>query len=203
MAKLIEVEERDLDFIFGKTMPYSLDVYQRDYRWSDDKDYKIVTQLLIDIELRFENNMLINRRYKKDELSAILKDVTENFKAYFLNTIMLNEQGGNIFIVDGQQRLTTILLILIKLFHLGKANPTNGLNVDKLIGEKIYEEDKAGNKNFKISNIDRNEIIKKIFDCTNISETDKSNITQRNLADNYTIISKYYDKAFLRQRWKI
>lgn len=196
MAKLIEVEERDLDFIFGKTMPYSLDVYQRDYRWSDDKDYKIVTQLLIDIELRFENNMLVNRRYKKDELTAILKDVTENFKAYFLNTIMLNEQGGNIFIVDGQQRLTTILLILIKLFHLGKANPTNGLNVDKLIGEKIYEEDKAGNKNFKISNIDRNEIIKKIFDYTNISETDKSNITQRNLADNYTIISKYYDKYF-------
>ena len=65
MAKLIEVEERDLDYIFGKSNPYSLDVYQRDYRWSDDKDYKIVTQLLIDIELRFENNLLVNKKYKK------------------------------------------------------------------------------------------------------------------------------------------
>ena len=89
MAKLIEVEERDLDFIFGRSNPYSLDVYQRDYRWSDEKDYKIVSQLLIDIELRFENNLLLNRRIQKTDLQSILKDVSENFKAYFLNTIML------------------------------------------------------------------------------------------------------------------
>ena len=52
MAKIIDVEERDIDFIFDRVNPYSLDVYQRDYRWSDTKDYKIVTQLLKDIELR-------------------------------------------------------------------------------------------------------------------------------------------------------
>ena len=40
MARLIEVEERDINYIFGKPKPYSLDVYQRDYRWSDDKEYK-------------------------------------------------------------------------------------------------------------------------------------------------------------------
>ncbi len=49
MAKLIEVEERDIDYIFGKNKPYSLDVYQRDYRWSDDKEFKVVSQLLLDI----------------------------------------------------------------------------------------------------------------------------------------------------------
>ena len=31
MAKLIEVEERDINYIFGKSKPYSLDVYQRDF----------------------------------------------------------------------------------------------------------------------------------------------------------------------------
>lgn len=104
MAKLIEVEERDLNYIFGKPKPYSLDVYQRDYRWTDEGDYKIVTQLLQDIELRFENNLKLNRKTKNDDLKSILKDVSENFKPYFLNTIMLNEQEGNIYIVDGQQR---------------------------------------------------------------------------------------------------
>lgn len=203
MAKLIEVEERDIDYIFGKSNPYSLDVYQRDYRWSDEKDYKIVTQLLIDIELRFENNLLINRKYKKDELTEIYKDVNENFKAYFLNTIMLNEQGGSIFIVDGQQRLTTILLILIKLYHIGKNNGINGMNIDKLLGEKIFEEDKSGKKHFKISNKDRNEIIEKIFKNEEIGEKAITNITQKNLKDNYSIISKYFDKYFFDKDGKI
>ena len=72
MAKLIEVEERDLNYIFGKNKPYSLDVYQRDYRWSDEKDFKIVTQLLNDIELRFDNNMKANRKNSTSELPKML-----------------------------------------------------------------------------------------------------------------------------------
>jgi uncharacterized protein with ParB-like and HNH nuclease domain len=193
MAKLIEVEERDINYIFGKSKPYSLDVYQRDYRWSDEKEYKIVTQLLIDIELRFENNLKFNKRNHSSELPSILKDVEENFKPYFLNTIMLNEQGGNIYIVDGQQRLTTILLLLIKLYHIGVDRGAAVLNVKKFIGEKIYEEDMASVKHFKISNPDRNSIIRKIFEEETISDADINNITQLNLKDNYIVIEKYFD----------
>ena len=195
MAKLIEVEERDLNYIFGKNKPYSLDVYQRDYRWSDEKEYKIVSQLLYDIELRFDNNMKSNRKNQTSDLPKILKDVEENFKAYFLNTIMLNEQGSSTFIVDGQQRLTTILLLLIKLYHIGMANET-GINIPKFIGEKIYNEDMASVKYFKISNEDRNSIIKKIFEEEIILDDEITNITQANLKGNFDIISKYYDKYF-------
>lgn len=196
MARLIEVEERDINYIFGKPKPYSLDVYQRDYRWSDDKEYKIVTQLLIDIELRFENNIKFNKHNHSAELSNILKDVEENFKPYFLNTIMLNEQSGHIYIVDGQQRLTTILLLLIKLYHVGVDKGAAVLNVKKFIGEKIYEEDMASIKHFKISNPDRNTIIRKIFEIETINDIDITNITQLNLRDNYQIISKYFDAYF-------
>ena len=196
MARLIEVEERDLNYIFGKTKPYSLDVYQRDYRWSDEKDYKIVTQLLIDIELRFENNLKVNQTNRSSELPDILKDVEDNFKPYFLNTIMLNEQSGNIYIVDGQQRFTTILLMLIKLYHIGLDNKNAVLPVEKFIGEKICEEDMAGVKHFKISNSDRNSIIEKIFELKTIINSDITNITQLNLKKNYLIISKYFDSYF-------
>lgn len=200
MARLIEVEERDINYIFNKPKPYSLDVYQRDYRWSDDKDYKIVSQLLWDIELRFEHNMKYSRRSKSDKLEDILKDVEENFKPYFLNTIMLNEQGGNIYIVDGQQRLTTILLILIKLYHLGIDKGKSVLNVEKFLGEMIFEEDLARNKHFKISNPDRNTVIRKIFEKEDLLETDITNITQSNLRENYyQIISKYYDNYFFKK----
>ena len=200
MARLIDVEERDIEFIFGKANPYSLDVYQRDYRWSDTKDYKIVTQLLLDIELRFENNLKRNKRNSSSDLTSILNDVSKNFKPYFLNTIMLNEQNGNIFIVDGQQRLTTLLLILIKLYHLGKSDSEGLLNIDKVLGEKIYEEDLASVKHFKISNIDRNVIIKKIFEQEKITAEDIGNITQKNLQGNYNTISKYYDKYFINKQ---
>ena len=197
MAKLIEVEERDINYIFGKNKPYSLDVYQRDYRWSDEKEYKIVTQLLKDIELRFENNLKINKRNHSPDLPNILKDVEGNFKAYFLNTIMLNEQGGDIYIVDGQQRLTKILLLLIKLYHIGIDKGSKVLNVKKFIGEKIYEEDMASVKHFKISNKDRNSIIKKIFEKEFISDADIVNITQLNLKENYKVISQYFNDYFL------
>ncbi|WP_417237901.1 DUF262 domain-containing protein [Bizionia sp.] len=199
MGKLIEVEERDINYIFGKPKPYSLDVYQRDYRWADTKDYKIVTQLLIDIDLRFENNMSKQKRNTAKDLTAILKDVEENFKPYFLNTIMLNEQSGNIYIVDGQQRLTTLLLLLIKLYHLGIDQKGKVLNTEKFVGELIFEEDMASVKHFKISNPDRNEIIRKIFEKSEVSETDITNITQRNLNDNYILISKYFDDYFFNE----
>ena len=199
MAKLIEVEERDLNFIFGKSKPYSLDVYQRDYRWSDTKDHKIVSQLLQDIEIHFSNNMKRNRQHKENDLTEILQDVEKHFKAYFLNTIMLNEQGGTIYIVDGQQRLTTLLLILIKLYRLGIDNPDGLLNVQKILGEKIYEEDMAGNPTFKISNEDRDTIIQKIFRKEPIEKEDITNITQFNLSNNYTIISKYYDRFLSKE----
>lgn len=200
MAKLIDVEERDLNYIFGKNNPYKLDVYQRDYRWSDEKDYKIVSQLLNDIEIRFENNMLTNKKENTEELSLILKDVESNFKAYFLNTIMLNKpiEETHTYIVDGQQRLTTILLILIKLYHIGMESET-GINISKFIGEKIFEEDMAGIKNFKISNEDRNLIIKKIFEKEDISDNEITNITQANLKANFDVVSKYYDKFFLKE----
>jgi len=199
VAKLIEVEERDINYLFSRNKPYRLDVYQRDYRWRDDKDYKIVTQLLKDLELRFVNNYE-ERNMNATELEKIYKNVENNFKPYFLNTIMLNEQEGELYIVDGQQRLTTILLILIALYHIGKNyKESNLLNVDKLLGEKIYEEDMTGKKHFKISNEDRNVIIQKIFYKEEITNKDILNITQKNLKDNYEVIFKYFNKFFFEK----
>ncbi len=102
------------------------------------------------------------------------------------------------YVVDGQQRLTTLLLLLIKLYHIGIENET-GINIPKFIGERIYEEDMASEKHFKISNEDRNLIIRKIFEKDEIGENDITNITQANLVENFEIISKYFDKFFFKE----
>ncbi len=198
MAKLIEVEERDIDYLFSRSKPYKLDIYQRDYRWNDKGNYKMVLQLLKDIELRFEYNFNFNRASQDFDLKETYLNVENNFKPYFLNTIMLNEQGGDIYIVDGQQRLTTILLILIALYHIAKDSKKEDrlFPIDRFLGEKIFQEDKIGEKHFRISNQDRNFIIEKIFNRTKIESVDIKNITQKNLKDNYEIIFKYFSRYF-------
>jgi hypothetical protein len=73
-------------------------------------------------------------------------------------------------------------LILISLYHIGKDSKSDKLfNIDKFLGEKIFEEDKAGEKHFKISNDDRNIIIEKIFNRVKITSKDILNISQKNL----------------------
>ena len=51
--------------------------------------------------------------------------------------------------------------------------------VDKLIGELIYEEDMAGEKHFKISNVDRNEVIRDLFHEVAITDESIQGITQK------------------------
>ena len=45
----------------------------------------------------------------------------ERFEPYFLNTYLTHTTAANTSIVDGQQRLTTLLLILIKLYRILKS----------------------------------------------------------------------------------
>ena len=45
----------------------------------------------------------------------------EQFEPYFLNTYLTHTTAANTSIVDGQQRLTTLLLILIKLYRILKS----------------------------------------------------------------------------------
>jgi len=76
--------------------------YQRPYRWKE----RNVIQLLEDIQNCLED---------------VQKGVKEKDNSYRIGTIILHEdnedKNGNIFIVDGQQRLVTITLILKCLGH--------------------------------------------------------------------------------------
>ena len=50
--------------------------------------------------------------------SASEKTITDHYPWYYLNTYVTNLSEGKTYVVDGQQRLTTLTLILIKLYHL-------------------------------------------------------------------------------------
>jgi hypothetical protein len=82
---------------------YSIDYYQREYKWQQ----KQVAELLEDLAGKF-----LESHEEGNERSAVA-----DYGHYFLGSIIVSDKDGQKFIIDGQQRLTTLTLLLIFLQH--------------------------------------------------------------------------------------
>ena len=80
---------------------YSIDYYQREYKWQT----KQVTELMADLAAKFLES------YEPGHERADVAD----YGHYFLGSIIISDKDGVKFIIDGQQRLTTLSLLLIFL----------------------------------------------------------------------------------------
>ena len=113
----ISPDKQNIDAVFSNTL-YHIDFYQRDYRWNDEP----VLRLLDDIFYKF------NEYYAENSsLPASAEVIDAKYSWYYLNTYVTNKVDGKVFVVDGQQRLTTLSLILIKLLHLAKAHDSKAV----------------------------------------------------------------------------
>ena len=83
----------------------------------------------------------------------------EGYGHYFLGSIVISHKRGQRFVVDGQQRLTTLTLLLIHL-HLLQEGREERVEVRNL----IYSE-KYGRKSFNLDVPDRAEVMQKLMDC--------------------------------------
>src|SRR5882762_6032506 len=82
---------------------YSIDYYQREYKWQQ----KQVAELIDDLANKF-----LESHEDGNERSAVAE-----YGHYFLGSIIISDKDGQKFIIDGQQRLTTLTLLLIFLHH--------------------------------------------------------------------------------------
>jgi len=126
-----------------KGVKYSIDYYQREYRWGQ----KQVLELLNDLASKF---------LERFDESHPRKEV-ENYPHYFLGSIIVSNKQGVKFIVDGQQRLTTLTLLLILLRHL-QAELQDGVNIDDLIYSERY-----GQKSFNLAVKEREDCLRALF----------------------------------------
>ena len=83
---------------------YGLEHYQREYDWTRTH----VTDLLNDLTGRF-----LEQWHEDHERSEVA-----DYRPYFLGPFVTYPVPGMSFLVDGQQRFTTLLLLLIRLRHL-------------------------------------------------------------------------------------
>lgn len=101
MAKtVLPLKEVSIDeiFISGEKSIYEIPIYQRNYAW------------------------------EKDEIATLVQDVYDSFKkdrtkVYYIGTLVSYHKGDRVFeIIDGQQRLTTIRLMLgaLDIVHVNK-----------------------------------------------------------------------------------
>ncbi|MDA3052841.1 DUF262 domain-containing HNH endonuclease family protein [Campylobacter sp. JMF_01 NE2] len=142
-----------------------------------DKNENLVKEFnLIDI---FSNNKYIipiyqrNYAWEKDEIEQLLTDIYDSDNKYYLGNLIVDEANPNEFyVIDGQQRLTTIFLLLS---YLEYPNLSNALTFE------------AREK----SNITLRELSKNIT---------KSDFYSQEIIDGYNIIENFFKEKEEKER---
>lgn len=144
MIKAVDGKDKSLRELLAG-IQYSIDYYQREYRW----ETKQVQELLDDLTSRFL------AAYKPEHVRSEIA----NYPAYFLGSIILSRKESQNFIIDGQQRLTTITLLLIFLRNLQLELQIDlEPNVEPLILSTQY-----GQRNFNINVEERKALIEALY----------------------------------------
>lgn len=181
----ISPDKQNIDAVFSNTL-YHIDFYQREYRWTETP----VLRLLDDVFHKF------NESYKSySDLPASEEIIDTKYPWYYLNTYVTNKVEGKVFIVDGQQRLTTLTLVLIKLLHLANKYESKA---SKWIDSKISGQSGFETRfwlNHEAHRSTQYAIYKNEAESADIS----TGITAVNMVENYQTISKWIDKQITDQ----
>ena len=198
IRSVITPNDQFLRTVFSTSKAYFIDIYQREYKWTPEN----VVTLLRDIEARFSTGTCDQTDPKKIQVA-----VQEHFEPYFLNTYLTHSTANNIFIVDGQQRLTTFLLILIRLYQILKTfenekdheenNPYFKQKTfsSNALEKLIFETDDFGDADrFKIFNENREKTFRQLVNDEEVMATDE---TQNRISDNFKTIYNYFEDFFV------
>jgi hypothetical protein len=145
----------DVDRIDGKprtvrelftSRKYSVDYYQREYAWTQAN----VIELLEDLTGRFLDCW--DDGHEREE--------TLTYRPYFLGPIVTNNRGGTLYLVDGQQRLTTLTLLLIYLHHLQEDRPQQ----EQVDVRQFVASTRVGRWSFNVDVEDRRDCMRALLD---------------------------------------
>lgn len=133
---------------------YSIDYYQREYRW----ETKQMTELIDDLISKFLES------YEQDDERS---DV-EEYGHYFLGSIIISDREGQKFIIDGQQRLTSLTLLLTYLHRELEEEEEK-----KQLADLIFSQ-KYGKRSFNLDVQDRNPCMEALYTGQNFDVNEQS-----------------------------
>jgi uncharacterized protein with ParB-like and HNH nuclease domain len=145
---------------------YSIDYYQREYKW----ETKQIQELLQDLTGKFLCDF-----DQSHERQAVA-----NYGHYFLGSIIISNKENKRFIIDGQQRLTSLSLLLIFLHNLQRER-LDQVKIDDLIFSERFAK-----KSFNLDVQERNSCMEALFNQIPFDDTDKPESVKN-------IIARYQD----------
>jgi uncharacterized protein with ParB-like and HNH nuclease domain len=124
---------------------FAIDEYQREYKW----EKKHIDELISDLQTAFSNS------YRAGDETKHVSGYVE----YFLGSIIVSKRNGKKYLVDGQQRVTSLTLLLIYLY---RSAAQVGLNVTQTIAPLIFS-DNLGEPRFNLDIPERLPVIEALF----------------------------------------
>ena len=183
----IAPDKQNIDSVFANTV-YHIDFYQRDYKWTKEP----VERLLDDIFYKFNQEYL-----RLNGLDPSKETVMAKYPWYYLNTYVTNTIDGKVYVVDGQQRLTTLTLVLIKLYRMASECGSKGAEKwleNKLVGYAGFE------ASFWMNHEQHTHVLEGLKDGLDFAAIDTSSgITAVNMLQNYRTIDAYFDQELPNQ----
>ena len=184
MPTTIEVNKQSVEMLLGsgKSKPFVIPEYQRPYAWTEEQ-----------VETLFEDLWGF----------TTISGGAERESSYFLGSVVSYEnENGEQEIIDGQQRITSLFLLLRAIYTKLVATPESERTAEanNFIGKiepTIWRTDKlTGTVDFKnilltsrVVNNEGNEILRTILE---------SGKTDENAKDNYSRNYRYFQKLFDR-----
>ena len=138
----IDAEDRNVFDVLNERK-YTVDYFQREYSW----EKKHIEQLVTDMTSSF-----LDVYVDGDDRKAV-----EHYNNYYLGPFVVSSKDGMRSIIDGQQRLTSLTLLLIFLNNLQKE-----LGGKESIEPLVFSE-KYGQKSFNIQVEERKTCLEKLF----------------------------------------
>ncbi|NLN18878.1 MAG: DUF4268 domain-containing protein [Firmicutes bacterium] len=153
---------------------YTIDYYQREYAWQERQTRELVEDL---------TSKFLDFYEPSHERSRV-----EQYGHYFLGSIVISNKRGRRYIVDGQQRLTTLTLLLIHLHHLQSQQPEGAQGRD--LRSLIYSE-KFGTKSFNLDIEERVPVMHALLNGERVDVDDQPESVQ-NIVARYNNIADHF-----------
>ena len=191
----IKAEPKTILSIFsGKT--YDIDFYQREYKW----DKVPVLRLLDDVHDKF------NEKYEEVKKEKVVPDkaAVSNYPFYYMNSFVTNTDpsNGKVYVVDGQQRLTTITLILIAMYRTLESNAKADSNyVEEAPSKRLVENRIVGDDeedNYRMNHKNCINVLRNLHHGKEIQPQDivLGGTTAEKMVENYGVIEEYFKEKF-------
>lgn len=152
-----------------RSQSFSIDEYQREYKW--EKQH--IDELLSDLQAKFYNH------YKQGDATPVVSSYGE----YFLGSIIINRRGGKSYLIDGQQRVTSLTLLLIYLYRT--AHDKGFIQIAENIAPLVFS-DNFGQPKFNLDIAERLPLLKALFEGQSFNPDSKDESVQ-------TMFTRYTD----------